>query len=69
MKWFLPGWNELAIFLGLAVLCAAVACCAPALDLGLAMLSMPIFIAACLMGMHRTGKLSPRQVPVEADEE
>ena len=58
MKHLLPGKTELMIFLTMAVLCTGVVALTPKLDLGLAMLSVPVFIASAVMGLRRNWKLA-----------
>jgi hypothetical protein len=56
MKRLLPDWTELAIFAALAVVCAGVVSLASARDLGLSLVSIPLFIACSIMGMRRSGQ-------------
>ena len=57
-KDLLPGKMELVIFLAVAAICAALANLAPKLDLAMAALSVPIFIAAGIMGLRRSWQLA-----------
>jgi thiamine transporter ThiT len=57
MKRFLPGRTELAIFLTVAVIGAAICQASQVHDLSMSLLAIPIFICAALMGMYRSGFL------------
>jgi hypothetical protein len=57
MRKNLPGSTELMIFAALAVICAGVVSSSAVQDLGLSLLSIPVFIGAALWGMFRTGQL------------
>jgi hypothetical protein len=57
MKRFLPGRTELAIFLTVALIGAAICEASQAHDLSMSVLAIPIFICAALMGMYRSGFL------------
>lgn len=58
MRRLIPSTQELAVFFVLALICAAVATQAHALDLAMAALAMPIFIACSILGMRRRLTLS-----------
>jgi hypothetical protein len=58
MKNLLPGKNELVIFSVMALLCTAMVAISPKFDLGLAALSIPIFISAAVMGLRRNWRLA-----------
>jgi hypothetical protein len=49
----LPGRVELMIFLTVAVLATGLVAVAPKHDLGIAVLAMPVFIAAAVMGLRK----------------
>lgn len=53
MKHLLPDRVELTVLTVMAVVCALVAGSAPQADLWLAVLSVPLFIAAAVMGLRR----------------
>ena len=66
-KDLLPGKTELVIFLAVAAICAALVNLAPKLDLAMAALSVPIFIAAGLMGLRRNWQMAEvrrEEIPV-----
>ena len=60
MKRLLPGRVELLILFAMAMFCALAAVSALPTDAALAIGSMPLFVASCLMGMRRNGQLSRR---------
>ncbi len=57
MRRLLPSKVETAIFAALAVICALIVMSGGAPDVRLALLSMPVFIAAAIMGMRRNQRL------------
>lgn len=57
MKRLIPDRVEVAIFATVAILGAAIVSLTTAQDIGLSVMSVPIFIAAALMGMRRSGQL------------
>ena len=57
MKKLLPRRTELAIFGALAIVCGGVVSSVPVQDVGLSLLSIPIFIGSAMMGMRRSGQL------------
>ena len=63
MRHLLPRRKELGIFAVIAVLCAAIVLRSGAHDLGLSLLSIPIFISAAMMGMRRHERLSAAHKP------
>ena len=60
MKRLLPGRVELMILFAMALFCATIASSTLTTDAALAVGSMPLFVASCLMGMRRNGQLSRR---------
>ena len=60
MRRLLPGRTELLILVVMALTCAAVASLILSADAALSVGAMPLFVAACLMGMRRNGQLSRR---------
>lgn len=58
MRHLLPCQAEVAIFATMAILCAAIADVGQAPDLGLSLLSIPIFISAAVMGLCRHWQLT-----------
>jgi hypothetical protein len=60
MKRLLPGRVELMILFAMALFCALIASSTLTTDAALAIGSMPLFVASCLMGMRRNGQLSRR---------
>jgi len=70
MKKFLPGRTEVLIFLAAALICAGIVQTSEVYDLSLSLLSIPVFICAALMGMHRSGFLRGTvQQPVRQEED
>jgi len=67
MRRLIPSTQELAVFVVLALICATVATQAHAMDLAMATMAMPIFIACSILGMRR--RLALRRVVVSADVE
>jgi hypothetical protein len=57
MRQNLPGRTDLAIFGVLALVCAAIVSNTSSYDVGLSLLSIPLFICAALLGMFRCGHL------------
>lgn len=53
MRTFLPNRAELLFFGLLSVLCAVLVLHAPAQDVWLSLLGMPVFFVAAMMGMRR----------------
>ncbi len=53
MKHYLPGRLELAVFFGMAVICAVVARLSPYPDYALGLLGMPVFLIAAFLGNRR----------------
>ena len=69
LKRLLPGRTELCILLGLAIIAAALVGLAPETDLATAGLSVPLFIAAALMGLRRSPQFTrPRTKAPELHE-
>lgn len=60
MKRLIPRKNEFLILVAMALGCATVASLTLSTDAALAIGSMPLFVASCLMGMRRNGQLSRR---------
>lgn len=60
MKRLLPGRAELLILVAMALACAVLASMHLSADIALSVGSMPLFVAACLMGMRRNGQLGRR---------
>ena len=60
MKRLLPGRVELLILVCMAVAFAALSSMHLSPDVALSVGAMPLFVAACLMGMRRNGQLSRR---------
>jgi Flp pilus assembly protein TadB len=60
MKRLLPGRAELLILAAMAMACAALASLHLSPDVALSVGAMPLFVAACLMGMRRNGQLTRR---------
>lgn len=67
MKRFIPARAELIFFVVLAVVCGGIVKLSPSHDYALAVLAMPVFLIASLMGLRRSGAFSA--VPVAEDEE
>jgi hypothetical protein len=65
MKRLLPGRTEVAILATLAIICALIVATMEVKDLGLAMLTIPVFVTAGLMGMRRHPLLGSIQPKVE----
>ena len=67
MRRLLPGANELAIFAGMSVICAAVVATmgASSHDLGLAFVACPVFIFAAVLGLRRNWQRQAQRVRVE----
>jgi hypothetical protein len=57
MRRLLPSKTETAIFAALAIICAVIVSMGGAPDVRLALLSMPVFLAAALMGLRRNQRL------------
>ena len=69
-KKLLPGRTEVIIFLAAALICAGIVQYSQAVDVGMSLLSIPVFICAALMGMHRSGFLRGTvQQPVRQDDD
>jgi Ni/Fe-hydrogenase subunit HybB-like protein len=64
MKRVLPRWQELAIFAVLAMVCAGIVslCEVTQHDVWMAVLTVPLFITAAVMGLRR----SPQWQPVDS---
>jgi hypothetical protein len=60
---FLPNRIEVVIFAAAAVLCAAIVINIGIPDVGLSLLSIPVFISAALLGMFRSGHLTRKSQP------
>ena len=60
MRRLLPGRVELLILVVMALACAAVSSMHLSPDVALSVGAMPLFVAACLMGMRRNGQLGRR---------
>ena len=60
MKRLLPGRVELGVLIVLSLLCAAVVAACHHVDLALALVSVPLFITAAVMGMRRSGQWDSR---------
>ena len=58
MKHLLPGKVELVILVTLVIISTAVVAAAPKHDLGLAGVSIPVFIFAAVMGLRRNWQLA-----------
>ena len=56
MKRLLPDRTQLAIFAALAVVCAGVVSSTSARDIGLSLMSIPLFVACAILGMRRSGQ-------------
>ncbi len=58
MRRLLPSKTETAIFAALAIICAVIVVSGTgAPDVRLALLSMPVFVAAAIMGLKRNQRL------------
>ena len=58
MKHLIPGKTEVMIFFAMAILCTGIVATTSKVDVGLAFLSVPIFICSAVMGLHRNWKLA-----------
>ena len=61
MKNRLPGRQEAFVFIVLSLICAAIVQVSGKYDVGLAVLSAPLFLVAALMGLRRAS--SPGSIP------
>jgi uncharacterized membrane protein len=60
MKRLIPRRTEFFILVAMAMVCAVVASLTLKEDAALAVGSVPLFVASCLLGMRRNGQLSRR---------
>ena len=60
MKRLIPRRTEFLILVAMAMACAVVASLTLKEDAALAVGSVPLFVASCLLGMRRNGQLSRR---------
>jgi hypothetical protein len=67
MKKHLPGKVELALLLAMIGICALLVMLTPKFEIGMAVLSVPISIAAGLMGLRRNWKLQEvrQEIPTQ----
>lgn len=56
MRRLLPDRVELAVFAVLALICATIVLQTGIRDLGLSLMSIPVFVVSAIMGMKRSGQ-------------
>ena len=73
MRRLLPDRTELAVFAVLALVCATIVTQTGIQDLGLSLMSIPLFVFSAILGMKRSGQWDhvqqkPVAEPVETEE-
>jgi hypothetical protein len=58
MRRLMPSRMDLLIFAALAVVCAGIVSSSESTDVGLSLMSIPVFITGSLLGMLRSGHLA-----------